>query len=282
MVIQNIYQPFEIVYKKADTCPNAHQHNFFELVYIMGGTGKQCINKNKFDYHQGHFFLLTPQDCHSFDVETRSKFFFLRFHDVYLKTLREKDNYNWIQRLEFIFHNASHLPGCILKNNSDKLLVQAVVESILREKENEDIFHKELVQQLVNTLLTIVARNIAMNVPEKLKKKGTDEIALKMVGYLHQHIYNPEMLRAEQISSEFGISLNYLSEYFKKHTGETLQQYITNYKMRLVETRLQHSSMRISEIAYELNFTDESHLNKMFKKHKGVNPSDYRKSVVAN
>jgi AraC-like DNA-binding protein len=38
--------------------------------------------------------------------------------------------------------------------------------------------------------------------------------------------------------------------------------------------------MRINEIAYELNYTDESHLNRAFKKHKGVSPSEFRKKNV--
>lgn len=53
-----------------------------------------------------------------------------------------------------------------------------------------------------------------------------------------------------------------------------------NYKLRLVETRLQHSNLRLNEIAYELGFTDESHLTKSFKKYKGMSPSSYRKSVL--
>ncbi|WP_315823771.1 helix-turn-helix domain-containing protein [Paraflavitalea speifideaquila] len=63
-----------------------------------------------------------------------------------------------------------------------------------------------------------------------------------------------------------GISLHYLGRYFKKQTGETLQQYITHYKLRLIEARLLHSDRRIGEIAAELQFTDESHLNRLFKK----------------
>ena len=73
------------------------------------------------------------------------------------------------------------------------------------------------------------------------------------------------------------IGIETLLRYFKKQTGETLQQYITNYKMRLVELRLLHSDMRINEIVYELNFTDESHLNRAFKKFKGTSPSEFRK-----
>lgn len=56
-----------------------------------------------------------------------------------------------------------------------------------------------------------------------------------------------------------------------------MQQYIFNYKMKMVGSRLLHSEMRINEIVEELGFTDESHLNKLFKKYKGCNPTDFRK-----
>ncbi|WP_423754016.1 helix-turn-helix domain-containing protein [Cloacibacillus evryensis] len=85
------------------------------------------------------------------------------------------------------------------------------------------------------------------------------------------------MIKADVISQHFGISQNYLGRYFKKHTNETMQQYIINYKLKLIENRLLHSEMRINEIATELGFTDESHLNKLFKKYKGIIPSEFRK-----
>lgn len=88
------------------------------------------------------------------------------------------------------------------------------------------------------------------------------------------------MLKSEQIAMHFNLSQTYVGEYFKKHTGESLQQYITNYKLQLVETRLRYSDLRINEIAFELGFTDESHLNRIFKKHKGTTPSDFRKRTV--
>lgn len=47
--------------------------------------------------------------------------------------------------------------------------------------------------------------------------------------------------------------------------------------MKLVENRLLHSEMRIYEIVTELGFTDESHLNKLFKKYRGCTPSSFRK-----
>lgn len=277
MVVKNLYQPFEIVYKELDECPGAHKHNFFELIYIVDGTGTHCINKNIFHYKAGHFFLATPSICHSFNVATTTKFFLVRFNDIYLKAQQTADNTkDWIQKLEYIFHNNTHLPGCILKNQGDKVLVRSLVESIIREEINKEFYYKELVQQIINTMLTIVVRNISLTTPEKVKAVAPGA-ALNIVEYIHQHIYSPELLRTEKIASHFSISLNYLGEYFKKHTGESMQQYITNYKLKLVETRLLHSDLRIGEIAVEMGFTDESHLNRIFKKYYGYTPSAYRK-----
>ena len=60
-----------------------------------------------------------------------------------------------------------------------------------------------------------------------------------------------------------------------------MQQYIIKYKLKLVENRLLHSEMRINEIAAELGFTDESHLNKLFKNiFKGVIPLNLGKGFL--
>lgn len=275
MVKENLYEPFDIVFKELDECPKKeHSHSFFELVYIVSGTGQQCINKNKFAYHPGHMFLITPEDCHSFDIEHTTQFFFIRFNDIYIKnnTLQQDS----IRRLEFILQHANHQPGCILKNQTDKSLVKPTIDAIIREYVNRDLYSRELIRQLVNTLIIIVARNIAKYLPDQINEQS-EEKALDILEYIQSNIYTPAKLNTENISKHFGISESYLGRYFKKHANETMQDYITHYKLRLIENRLLHSDMRMGEIASELGFTDESHLNKMFKKHKGLNPSAFRK-----
>lgn len=221
-------------------------------------------------------FLITPEDCHSFDVETPTGFFFLKFNDIYLKKgglLNEN-----IKRLEYILHNANHQPGCILKNQPDKRLVGPMIEAIIREYEHKDIYNQELIQQLVNTLIIVVARNIARYLPEQVNM-GTEEKAMDILQYVQHNIYYPEKLKADVISDVFSISEAYMGRYFKKHANETLQQYITNYKTKLIEHRLQFSDKRLTEIAGEFGFTDESHFNKFFRKQKGQSPKEYRKVV---
>ncbi|SFD07793.1 transcriptional regulator, AraC family [Chitinophaga sp. CF118] len=274
MAKENLHHPFEIEYKELDKFPPTSRHNnFFELIYVAGGTGVQYINRNKFNYRKGNLFLITPQDSHSFEITTVTQFFFLRFNEYYIRSNKNKE---WVERMENILQNASHRPGCILKNKVDKPLIASLIESIIGEHTNQQIYHSKIIEQIVNAIIIIVARNIALKLPKNIKE-NTGETVLDILHYIQQNICEPRMLKAEEISTHFRISLSYLGRYFKKQTGETLQEYISNYKVRLVETRLLHTDMRINEIALELNFTDESHLNRLFKKYKGVSPSEFRR-----
>ena len=154
-----------------------------------------------------------------------------------------------------------------------------MIEAIIREYVNRNLYSKEIITQLINTIIIVVARNIAMFLPEQVNE-CSEEKSLGILQYIQTYIYQSEKIKTKTISQHFGISENYLGRYFKKHTNETMQQYILNYKLKLVENRLLHSEMRISEIVAELGFTDESHLNKLFKKYRGCSPTNFRKNIA--
>ncbi|QNL49175.1 helix-turn-helix transcriptional regulator [Olivibacter sp. SDN3] len=278
---ETLYRPYEIEWKEMLRFPKTtKRNNFFELIYVIDGTGIQIVNKNKFNYRKGNLFLLTPQDVYSFDITTPTTFFFLRFNELFVKEKTDKDK-DAVNQVEYILQNASHRPGCILKNKVDKPLITSLIESILNEQTNQQLYYNRITEQITNTIITVVARNIALKLPKNIKE-STGEPVLEILQYIQENIFDQENLRAEKLSDHFNISLNYLGRYFKKQIGETLQSYIVNYKLRLVEIRLLHSDMRINEIAYELNFSDESHLNRVFKKYKGMNPSEFRKTNNTN
>lgn len=266
-------------YQEITACPvGIHKNTFFQLIYILKGAGVHQVNGNSFLYHKDHFFLVLPQDSHHLEVKETSTILTLKFSDIYLKAHQQNELYNnWIPTLEYIFQNSPHSAGCIIRNESDKPLLQAIIAGLVHEYENPQPFQMELIYQLVNVLLTIVARSIFIEVPVQITSSNWIMNPQQLVLYIHKNIYRPDMLKAEVMARHFNLSVNYISEYFKKHTGGNLLQYILNYKLKLVETRLQHSEMRISEIAYELNFTDESHLNRAFRKRSGINPTTFRK-----
>ena len=273
-----LYEPYSVSFETLDVCPiQEHSHSFFELVYILSGSGKHYVNQHSFGYHAGHLFLITPNDNHRFEVQTRTQFFFLRFSNIYVKS--KALQIESIRRLEFILQNANHKPGCILKNQTDKSLVRPVIEALVRESVNNDLYDQEIIQQLVNTLIVIVARNISKYLPEQISDTSDDKI-VSILNYIQVNIYEPKKIRTATICNHFGISSNYLGRYFKKHCGETKQSYITNYRTSLIEHRLKHSDKRVNEIVLEFGFTDESHLDKFFKQQRGISPKNYRKQFL--
>lgn len=224
---ENLHQPFEISFSELDESQlKEHDHTFFELVYILSGTGVQWINNNRFPYHDGHLFMITPGDIHSFDIHTTTKFVYIKFNDIYIHSaVFGAEN---IQRLEFILQHANHRPGCILRNQTDKLLVKPMIEAIVREYLNKKIYSSEIITQLINTIVIVVARNIALFLPEQIDE-NSEEKSLNILQYIQSNICYPEKIKAKTISQHFGISPNYLGRYFKKQTNETMQQYIFNY-----------------------------------------------------
>ncbi len=273
MEIRNLYHPFELQFLEVlEYEAKERKNTFFEMVFVLEGKGTQIINDHRWPYSSDKFFLIFPQDTHSFEVTEKTKFFFIRFHDSYLKT----QSNDWIQKLEFIFHNYNHRPGCILKTVTDKPLIRAMVEALIREENTNFPQQQEVIKQILNTIITIAARNISLIAPLNLNQANVVP-SLDLLNYVHQNIYQPEQLKASNMAAAFNVSSTYISEYFKTKTGQSIQEYTIAYKVKLIETRLKFTNMQINEIVYEFGFSDASHLNRLFKKHTGLNPSDYKK-----
>ena len=276
MVKEQLYEPFSISVATLDEYKSRkRQYSFFELVYILSGTGRKIINGLTMDYEPGSLFLVTPEDTSCFEIASTTTFFFLRFNKSFLNPnglLAENG-----RRLVVILENANQRPCAIFQTAAVKPLIRQVIEGIIREGADREVCWDKMLSHLINTLLMIVGRSIIQHLPEELKDEQ-EEKTLDILQYIQANIYQPQLTKADNIAKTFGISLTYLSRYFKKHTGKNMQDYITGYKTKLIENRLLNSTKRVSEIVDEFGFTDESHLNKFFKKQLGVNPSDYRKS----
>lgn len=274
MGIRNLHQPYEIARIERSECEctmETFRNTFFEMIFILEGKGIQMTNDLYLPYSSNKLFLIFPQDVYGFKVEETTVFFILRFNLSFLKTQSSE----WRQRLEYIFHNYNHLPGCILKNITDKPLVRSIAEALLREQDGDAPQKQEVIKQLINSIITIAARNIALIDVPSAKSVNTD--STRILDYIHLNIFQPEMLKISVIASHFNISQSYFSEYFKRQTGQSLQGYIAFYKIKQIEESLQYSDKRLVEIAYEFGFNDVSHLNHFFKRKKGVSPTEYRK-----
>jgi len=85
-----------------------------------------------------------------------------------------------------------------------------------------------------------------------------------------------ENLTLHGIAEEVELSANYLCSLFKKSTGKTVKEYITQIRMEKAGVMLQQSHDKVYEIAAKVGYSDANYFGKLFKKTFGVSPFMYR------
>lgn len=275
MARENIHKSLDVYYEKADCCPlRDRQFNFFQFVYVLSGKGTYSINNNKLSFGAGYLFLITPKDYHKLDIHGICEFIVIRFASSYVKS------YSWssIDHIECLLYHTSHLSGSVLANKDDKQMVNSLMINLRYIVKEKNLYNEDLIRHLVNAIIVIAAKNISIVKPQNMLSSPDNRI-LEIIDYIQTHICQPNLLRIAVVAEKFGLSSTYLGSYFRKQCGETIQHYISSYKIRLIEHRLRFSDKRVHEIADEFGFADESHINKFFKRHKGVSLSAYRNKI---
>ena len=72
------------------------------------------------------------------------------------------------------------------------------------------------------------------------------------------------------------LSPNYFGDLIKNETGKTAQEYIQCRIIELAKERILEGSQTVSQIAYELGFQYPQHFSRLFKKHVGYTPNEYK------
>ena len=102
-----------------------------------------------------------------------------------------------------------------------------------------------------------------------------DKKIYAIASHIHAHFAEP--LSLESLAAEFFISSCYLSHQFKAVTGFTLTDYIQMTRVRNVQSMLLREDVSITEAALSCGFQSFSQFNRVFQKHIGMTPSQYRK-----
>ena len=98
--------------------------------------------------------------------------------------------------------------------------------------------------------------------------------------YIHYHLH--EKITVPILAEHVHLNPTYLSELFKRETGTAISQYITDKRMEAAENMLKYSEYSFDEIAQILAYRSQSHFSKVFKKHSGMTPGEYRTKYAQN
>jgi AraC-like DNA-binding protein len=125
--------------------------------------------------------------------------------------------------------------------------------------------------------------NLLLNVYNKVlkTKAGTKKIpawAQELKEIIQDHI--DTSLSLKEISKGLDINPSYLSREFSRYFEDlSFGEYIRKQRIEKAKEYMQTPSHSLTEIAYLTGFSDQSHFTRIFKKHTGQSPSDYRKKL---
>lgn len=93
------------------------------------------------------------------------------------------------------------------------------------------------------------------------------------IHYIYDHLH--ERILLSDLAEEAGINENYLSRLFKKETGKSVGQYITQKKIETAKNMMEYSEYTPAEIANILAFPSQSYFVKVFRMQTGMTPGKY-------
>lgn len=103
-----------------------------------------------------------------------------------------------------------------------------------------------------------------------------------IVGEVMRYIernYASQSLSIASICENVFVSSSHVCFLFKKQTGYTLNQYITEYRIKMAKNMLAQRSCKIVNVAGAVGFSDANYFTKAFKKATGLTPSAYREEL---
>jgi AraC-like DNA-binding protein/quercetin dioxygenase-like cupin family protein len=248
-----------------------HRHDFFEVLYLMRGSGFHVIDSNKYKINPPCVFFMSPGQAHKIEFSNDIEgYIFIFTADFYLAN---RSNQNSLIEFPFFYNLQQDNPPLQLEKEEDvHFLEQLFLRSISELKTNESNLLDTL-RSLLDLILTSCTSRYQSS--ENLEAKGKGHILVKRFYQLVEE-NNHKNFSLKQYANLLAITPNHLTQAVKRYTSKTSSQIIKAKQVLEIKRLLVHTNLNISEIAQQLNFEDQSYFTKFFKRETGYSPLQYR------
>ncbi len=231
-----------------------HQHDFYEIEYIVDGSGWHIINDKKYEVNNGDLLFITPMDFHGYEtdnIKTITVHFFA------------KDMSPEIMQM------LTYLNAAVVKQVNEKTVgdLNYLVKVFKSNRDYAVLQLKNLIEIIILDLFGAKATNCE-------KRYVSDNIS-QAIGYIN--INFREEITLDLIRRKFNVSPAYFSRAFKQRTGMCFNDYLAEKRFDYAKKLLKNGN-RVIDACYESGFGTVRNFSRRFKEKYGVTPKEYANS----
>ncbi|WP_157716590.1 helix-turn-helix domain-containing protein [Roseivirga ehrenbergii] len=249
----------------------------FSLILITSGTLKIQLNLITLTLNRNEIIIVRPQVvAHILEISSELSVVSVSFTvDFIIQNAFKKEDFD-----AFDFFSSSNIPKLKLSNEEtdSTISIAKILERNNRFTIEVNPFKEELINSSFRLLLyhfASIFKKVYPNLEADLSRQ--EDLALRFLNLLNENLKNERTVKF--YADVLCITSGYLSKVLKEVFGKTANQLIDEAVILEAKLLLSSPSLSISEIAYELRFSDQSSFGKFFKKHVGFSPKAFRKGA---
>lgn len=301
-IIYVVVYPGGMDYAVSPNISTLHQHDHFELMYVLEGELTNQIENNYYQYKKGDACLLNRNIRHSEVPANNCTVVFINFSDLYIRQVLNQDIIHDAQGNEYLADGKvrqfimSNLEGkerfsrnymefnstlqALSKKEPSPMeaIIDLMQQEMLEQKPGAYFMLKGLLTRLIHTLEDPTEYHANYM---QLDSSSEDFLFARITNYPKES--NGCITRSE-LSKALNYNAEYLNQIVKKRTGSSILQLGKTYMLDKAKQMLIQTDDSIAAIIKELGFVSSSHFYKFFQKETGMSPSEYRnqKNLAAN
>lgn len=141
-----------------------------------------------------------------------------------------------------------------------------------------DLYTQECEKAASVDAVYLLQFNMVMDFTERVRQaklpEGLSREVFSAVQFIADHSHDP--VGIDEVAAHVGRSRSYITRRFKAEIGKSINDYITEIKIRDAKRFLRYSDLSFAEIAGSLAFSSQAYFQTVFKKQTGMTPGAYR------
>ena len=245
-----------------------HKHTFYEILWTEKGISKQTIDYKEYEVLPNSLFFISPNQVHQFEEwKPLTGGTILFTEDFFLLNYNNKD-----KLFELSFLDNFYVNSCIQLSKSNFAEIKQTIDLIYNEQKRTDK-SQAITQSLLHMLLLQVQRCIDTATDKPVSKKYL--ILFKQFkSLLDKHF--AENKTTSFFAQQLHITAHHLNLITKEVTGKTASEVIRARSILEAKRLLTYTDKTVSEIAFDLNYTDSSYFAKTFKAETNQSPIAFK------